>query len=206
MNLPSVLPSLGNVAEITWSSSSLISIAPSSTLLPGNLPPIEAVPNPQATQSTQSINNNSSSSVSTEGPPPPPPPPMNNSSNVSMESTGGPPPPPPPMPTNNTTPRPNGPPPTPPPPSTVPTEVVSDPGRHSLLDDIKKGHMGRLKNAKKRKVKENPKAKPAPGGGDLFSGLIVALNRRRIAVADNEKKSKKNEDDEIKVPDPEWEK
>jgi len=206
MHLPSVLPTLKNVAELNWSAKdSVNSIAPSFPT--AELPAIE-------TSST-------STTTSTFQPPPPP----SSTKTISLptpNSDGDAPPPPPPP----------GPP--PPPAPKMQTKVVVEvdddeddatdvppppteggTARSSLLDEIRKGHMGRLKSAKKRKVKESVKVKEdakansAAAGktssGDIFSDLFLALNRRRTAIAEKNERAQKSQDSEdISVPDSDW--
>lgn len=142
------------------------STLPSIDAVPAPPPPPTGVPEPPAPPSgiLSIIIHMSDTSAA----PPPPPPPA--AAEEGGESGNGPPAPP----------------------------VPVDSGRQSLLADIRKGHKHRLKSAKQRKTPSKPtsKAKPEPTvlskctldtysniKGDIFSHLIVALNRRRVGIA-----------------------
>jgi len=194
-NLPSVLPDLPMVADITWGAgNNFTPIAPSTkSHLPAELPDIMPEPAGGAVASA--------APSSASGVPAPPAPP----------SGAGPTPPPPPPPSANAPPPP--PPPSanapPPPPPAALAELGGEPapdGRANLLADIRKGHKERLKNAKERSLEDAPPSisgedAPAPpppqqATGDLFSDLIMALNRRRVGLKGEtpvvKKKSKKS--------------
>ena len=207
LHLPSVLPNLPNVADISWSLNlDLPSIAPSNPHMNSSttmdLPSIDAPtpPPPTAISTSTSTSNNSNYNATANannGPPPPPPP-----------SSGGPPPPPGP------------PPPGPPPPKAAPVPSSNENdnesdddnnndegGRSSLLADIRKGL--KLKSAKERKTddkkprKKKADEKPSAGTGDMFGDLIQALNRRRIGIAEKQKETSRTMDEEDIMAPPE---
>lgn len=197
LKLPSVLPKLKNVADISWSST-VQPIAPSLDLpvveqdIPiENNQTVSNLPSPDQPSPDNSVSEPNLQSPPPNAPPPPPPPP-------------GPPPPPP---SGPPAPPPPGPPPSSSPPSAIPEGIppaALDGGRSDLLADIRKGHHTRLKKASERKLKEK-KAKKGkndapPSTGDIFSDLIVALNRRRVGIADKQQEKQPDGDDEIMVP------
>lgn len=188
LHLPSVLPNLPNVADISWSvnPSDLLSIAPS--FLPSELPSVD--PN---TSSNKPEQGNQSQVAS---PPPPPLPSIPN----------------PPLPSSSVSNQPNSVPypPSPPVTTSVPSskDIPSIPAdRANLLEDIKKGHIGRLKKKDRdanKKEKEKP-IKPNAGGGsgDIFVDLIQALNRRRVGIAEKQKETPGSTDDNDIIAPPE---
>ena len=192
--MPSVLPNLPNVADITWTSGlDLPSIAPSvPSLHSTELPSFDGPSPPPPTPAPATT---SAAPAAPSGGPPPPPPPSNNA------------PPPPPPPTQRSAPP-------PPPPQDVDVPAPEE-GRNSLLEDIRKGHMTRLKSSKERKDKKKKKeevkaAAKSSGTGDIFGDLIQALNRRRAGIAEKQKETvEANEDSsDILAPpetaDDEW--
>eukprot|EP01114_Cavostelium_apophysatum_P003319 TRINITY_DN1314_c0_g1_i1.p2 TRINITY_DN1314_c0_g1~~TRINITY_DN1314_c0_g1_i1.p2 ORF type:complete len:452 (+),score=102.15 TRINITY_DN1314_c0_g1_i1:1450-2805(+) len=198
MNIPSVLPNLGNVADLTWSATS--SVAPIAPSFPSmDLPAIDQI---QSTPVAAAAPDMASVPAPPPAPGPPPPPPMPSGAGVP------PPPPPPPGPSirsNNDDDdddddnEPSG---------GRPAEVPEPTdNRRSLLDDIRKGHMNRLKNSKKRKVQEAPKkaagkAAPAASSGDIFSDLLTALSQRRKGISEKNDRAQKVQDDaDIMAPE-----
>lgn len=221
-NLPDALPNLPMVADISWSSvvPELPSIAPSHEAnlpaLPSfdpasNLPPAPAPASAPAASAAAPAPppppTVAAAAPAAAAPPPPPPPPPTAvpkappAPPVPPPAGGAPPPPPPPPP--------GGAPSAPPPPS-IPVEVAGAlTSRSSLLEDIRKGRT--LKSSKTRKIKEKapPKKdeaaaegdaaggggkKPPASTGDIFSDLIMALNRRRVGINPSAKKSDKSEE------------
>jgi len=218
-NLPSVLPDLPMVADISWNYLDVPEfspIAPSTQSLAPELPDVLSDPAVQAELPVPD--------ASVEGMAAPPPPPLPD---VSVPSYDAPPLPP----TNIPAPPVDAPAPPPPPPVKLGGNPTSD-DRADMLADIRKGHIGRLKDAKQRKLEDAPPSisdadhqeqqdqpqppqrQPATSTGDIFSELIMALNRRRVGLkgeAPPKKKSKKSknkdtgEGDQIKLPEPDAE-
>lgn len=200
-NLPASLPNLPMVAQdllyTATSSQDLPAIAPS---LPPALPTLDqlqaqsaaassssSAPVPASASASAPAATTPSSSAPAPAAPAPPPPPA------------APAPPPPP----------SAPAPPPPPLANVPPEVAApDSGRSSLLEDIRRGHMHRLRKVRKDGDEDRPargggkskekgkgkkvdadaddahsaaKKKSAPAStGDILSDLVLALNRRRM--------------------------
>ncbi|ELR14860.1 WH2 motif domain containing protein [Acanthamoeba castellanii str. Neff] len=216
-NLPSVLPDLTMVADINWNSADLpefAPIAPSTKNVMVDLPDVTPGPDDGAAPDLDVPDVPLIDAGG--GMPPPPPPPMGN---ISAPPPPPPPagagaPPPPPPPAGNIP---------PPPPANVPSfdEAPSGGGdaRSSLLDDIRRGHKDRLKKATPGNLEDAPPslsgdnqsgaAVPPPAStGDIFSDLIMALNRRRVGLkgeAPPKKRTKKAKapaaEAEIRLPD-----
>jgi len=209
LNLPSDLPDLGMIAsDVAWNfgpnAPEFATIAPSALL-----PTLPTVSEP-------------STSSDPSAPPPPPPPDATPPPPPPPVDVAPPPPPPPPAGAP--------PPPPPPPPSGIPAEAAKPAApRSNLLEDIRKGHINRLKHVdpgnespssapkkprrkkKKQQQQENDDQdeREAQGPSDLVGALMLALNRRRDRISGAPDKEKKDDDgDDIKLPasgqDDEW--
>jgi len=207
-NLPNVLPNLPMVAaDITWSVGvnvpEFTSIAPSgqNASIPVNIPSFDTgvPPIPTAVPPVpDDMKSTGPSPPSATGLPPPP-------TNVPQPPINGPPLPPNTLTTNG-------------PPVTTGRDDGTDAGvgvggseegepaaeqvtpRGNLLDEIRRGKT-------LKKAEDVPAKKPPPATGDIFSDLIMALNRRRQNMGgkdDPSKKEKKKQEgvgDDIQLPD-----
>jgi hypothetical protein len=203
LNLPSTLPNLANVADISWSAGQgMRSIAPSDSLAPFDIG--HSAPAPSAAAAAPSASAPPGMPAYdlqpmvqagiTPPPPPPPPPPFGSPATQSGSGAPGslppppPPPPPPPMPGTQA--------PLPPPPPPGPQGLAPSSSRVDLMEEIRRG--ATLKKTKGEDGEATPapaEERPTAGGKleplDMFTELRMKLDRRRIVL-----KGKQDEEDD----------
>jgi len=197
-NLPSVIPDLPMVADISWNSVDLPAIAPSTKNVMADLP--DVTPDASAPADDAGDMPDVPDIVGDDGAVPPPPPPVASAPPPPPPPTGAAPPPPPPP----------GNAPPPPPPTNVPSTDPAPSGgdaRSNLLEDIRRGHMDRLKKTAGSNLEDAPpslsgeKQPPPPASpGNHLEALFVALSRRRLGLKGEAPPKKKTKEKKAQAP------